>query len=128
MRITLSEPVLVAMGPESATTGWGPYQFPELSRLKDGRLLCNFNAGADSVTAYGDPRPYYVSSDEGQSWTPVSHSEVEQLEGLELPNGDLLRYISPKSIPVEGLPLPKPVLLSAVTRFWMELPFTGLTA
>ena len=38
MRIILSEPIVVAMGPESATTGWGPYQFPELVKLKDGRF------------------------------------------------------------------------------------------
>ena len=112
MRIILSEPIVVAMGPESATTGWGPYQFPELVKLKDGRLLYNFNAGEDSVTAYGNPRPYYISDDNGRNWRRICHEEVSHLEGVMLPGGDVLRFRELPSIPTEGLALPKPVCTS----------------
>ena len=42
MKLKISEPVVVAAGPESATTGWGVYQFPDIERLVDGRLMIAF--------------------------------------------------------------------------------------
>ena len=43
MRIKLSEPSIVAMGPCTETAGWGVYQFPDLWKLPDGRILYSFH-------------------------------------------------------------------------------------
>ena len=37
-RIELAEPVTVTLAPPKVR-GWGPYQFPSLARLPDGRAL-----------------------------------------------------------------------------------------
>ena len=110
MKIKLSDPVVISMGPESETTGWGPYQFPELTKTKDGRLLCSFNVGEDSVTAYGNPRPYFISSDRGQTWTQIPKDQALPLQGVTLPNGDVLTYLEYPSIPTEELALPQPIV------------------
>ena len=112
MKIKLSEPVVIAKGPETEKTGWGPYQFPELIKTKDGRLLCNFNVGEDSVTAYGNTRPYFISSDNGATWQQIPKSEAALLQGVLLPNGDVLHYHELPSIPLEGLDLPQPICTS----------------
>jgi hypothetical protein len=66
--IELSQPVTVAMAPPDVRR-WGPYQFPGLSRLPDGRILVSFHVEADSATAYGLPPARAVSADEGKTWT-----------------------------------------------------------
>lgn len=113
MKITLSEPTVVAMGPDSRTAGWGVYQFPELWQLTDGRLLYIFHDAADSVTTYGSEKPMRISNDHGKTWTPVTKREIDHLMGLPLPNGDLLRFVEPPSIPSDNLQLPEPLGISA---------------
>lgn len=112
MRIELSEPVIVAMGPDATTAGWGPYQFPYLWKAPDGRLLYTFNAGQDSVTAYGEEPICCISEDGGKSWKKVAKKEVDHLLGLQLPNGELLRFENQPSLPAEGMALPQPVATS----------------
>lgn len=112
MRIVLSEPVVVAMGPDATTAGWGPYQFPYLWKTPEGRLLYTFNAGQDSVTAYGEEPICCVSDDGGKSWQKVAVKEVQHLMGLSLPNGDLLRFENQPSLPMDGMALPQPVCTS----------------
>ena len=43
MKLQISEPVIISMGPDSRTAGWGPYQFPDLFFLPDGRLMTNWS-------------------------------------------------------------------------------------
>lgn len=112
MRITLSEPTVVAMGPCSETAGWGVYQFPYLWKLPDGRILYTFHDAADSVTTYGSEPIYRISDDNGSSWHSITAKEVSHLMGLTLPNGDILRFNSLPSIPLEGLALPEPIGVS----------------
>ena len=112
MRITLSEPTVVAMGPCSETAGWGAYQFPYLWKLPDGRILYTFHDAADSVTTYGSEPVYRVSDDNGSNWHSIDAQEVSHLMGLSLPNGDILRFHSLPSIPLEGLELPEPIGVS----------------
>lgn len=112
MRIELSAPVIVSMGPDATTAGWGPYQFPYLYKAPDGRLLYTFNPGLDSVTAYGEEKLCCISDDNGNTWQKVPYSEVQHLIGLQLPNGDLLRFENLPSLPVEGLHLPEPLCTS----------------
>lgn len=112
MRIELSEPVIVSMGPDATTAGWGPYQFPYLYKGPDGQLLYTFNAGLDSVTAYGQEPHCCVSNDGGKSWQKEPYSEVQHLLGLQLPNGERLRFENLPSLPAEDMELPEPLCTS----------------
>ena len=56
MRLNISEPILISMGPDSRKAGWGPYQFPEMKLLPDGRLLVLFNDRLDSEAVFGTER------------------------------------------------------------------------
>lgn len=109
MKLCISEPVLVAQGPDSRTSKWGSYQFPHISRLADGRFLCRFNSGADSEAAYGGEPTCSISDDEGKTWTPARYSEYNAINGMRLQNGDLIRFATDPSVPLEGLKLPAPI-------------------
>jgi hypothetical protein len=113
LRIELSEPVTVAMAsPE--IHGWGPYQFPGVARLPDGRIQVSFHVEADSAKAYGLPPARALSADEGKSWTLLPREEASQgatiswgSPPLRLPNGDVLTVKQLCSRPVAGLKLPE---------------------
>jgi len=64
------EPAVLVACSEPGETRWGWYQFPGLSRLPDGRILCAFNKAHDAVSAYGSATGKYISSDEGLNWKP----------------------------------------------------------
>lgn len=102
-RLALGEPVVVARGPRGLTR-WGPWQFPAIERLADGRLHVSFHIEADSAKAYGLPAGHAVSSDNGKTWQSVS--DVPPGGGLLLANGDLLRAVALRSRPLKDLSLP----------------------
>jgi hypothetical protein len=104
--IILHDPVVVSQAPVGLKE-WGPWQFPLVERLDDGRLLVNFNKEADSATAYGSPMGQAVSADEGATWREVPAPGI--VTGLRLPNGDLLRAFQRPSPPASGLNMPKPL-------------------
>lgn len=112
VRLELSDPVTVALAPPDVKD-WGPYQFPGLSRLPDGKILLSFHIGADSVTAYGLPPGRAVSADEGKTWTVLPPDTAATGLGLSngsppvrLPNGDLLSAKSIASRKVTEIKLP----------------------
>lgn len=72
--LRLSEPETVALAPADVR-GWGPYQFPGLERLPDGRIQASFHVEADSATAYGLPPVRAVSADEGKTWTVLRSTD-----------------------------------------------------
>jgi hypothetical protein len=104
--ITLGDPVVVSRGP-AGLTRWGPWQFPAIERLADGRLHVTFHVEADSATAYGLPVGHAVSADEGQTWQSIS--AAPETGGLLLANGDRLRAVALRSRPAAGLILPQPI-------------------
>ena len=107
MKLVLSDPVVVSAGPESATTGWGVYQFPDIERLADGRLMIAFADSADTVDAYGAERGCYVSSDEGKTWEKANERSLDPLRGLLLDNGERVQFIEQDSVTIpEGAQLP----------------------
>ena len=112
MHIKLSDPVIVSRGPNAETAGWGAYQFPDLWQMPDGRLLYSFHNAADSVTEYGAEPVFCVSEDKGKTWKQVQRNDIDHLMGLQLPNGDLLRFINQPSLPTEGMELPEPICTS----------------
>lgn len=105
MKLNISDPILISMGPESRKAGWGPYQFPEMKKLPDGRLLVAFNDRPDSEVAFGTERRCFVSADNGSNWEERSEQEFAHLSGTLLPNGDRLSFSEIRTIPAEGLDL-----------------------
>ena len=93
MKLKISDPIVVSRGPDSRTAGWGPYQFPSLSLLPDGRIVCTHSVGADSCTEYGKKVSgnCHVSKDGGKTWTPADEDEFRLTWGTLLPNGDRIR-------------------------------------
>ncbi len=100
--IVLHEPVVVSQAPADLRQ-WGPWQFPAVQRLPDGRLAVAFHVEADSATAYGMPRRVLLSADEGQSWQPAEAAVTDILTSklIKLPNGDLLRQVQQRSVAPE---------------------------
>ena len=107
-QITLGEPVLVHQAPVEVKE-WGPWQFPHLERLADGRIHLEFHVEADSVTAYGLPSRHALSADEGKSWEAVEGRDARG--GQLLPNGDRLLPIQLQSRNRDKVTLPEPVLV-----------------
>lgn len=107
MKLRISEPVIVSAGPESATTGWGVYQFPDLERLADGRLMIAFADSGDTIDAYGAERLCFTSADEGKTWQKANERALDPLRGILLDNGDRVQFIEQDSIRLEeGQQLP----------------------
>jgi hypothetical protein len=126
MKIILHDPVIVSQAPASVRA-WGPWQFPLLLPLKDGRLLLEFHQEADSALAYGLPVGQMISADGGSSWTEVPAPGL--MAGLRLPNGDELRAVQALSVPAAQLRLPAPIAhvpsshqLSYTYYHWDDLP------
>ena len=110
MKLRISDPIVVAAGPESATTGWGFYQFPDIERLSDGRLMIAYADSADTIDAYGAERGCYVSSDEGKTWIKANERALDPLRGLLLDNGDRVQFIEQDSVFItEDMVLPPAV-------------------
>lgn len=105
MKLNISEPILISMGPDSRTAGWGPYQFPEMKLLPDGRLLVLFNDRLDSEAVFGTERRCFVSADRGQTWTEDKEANFAGENGILLPNGDRVRFDELTSIPLENIDL-----------------------
>lgn len=102
MKLNISEPIIVSRGPDSQTAGWGPYQFPALTMLPDGRILCKHSVGADSCSEYGKKKKgnCHISEDGGHTWAPADLDDYALQRGILLPNGDRIRNESHRSIPV----------------------------
>lgn len=109
MKVIFSEPTLVAMGPDSRTAYWGPYQFPTVWKLEDGRLVYTFSADADSEAAYNAEQGCRVSEDMGKTWKPARERDFRDLIGIRAQNGDLVRFESCWSIPLDQVSLPQSI-------------------
>lgn len=92
-KVQLGEPVTVVLAPPNIR-GWGPYQFPVLERLPDGKIRISIHVEADSATAYGLPPLQAVSADEGKTWIvlpkekPANGTVFSVSTPVRLPNGD----------------------------------------
>jgi hypothetical protein len=108
MQIRLHDPVIVSQAPASLR-GWGPWQFPLLLRLGDGRLLLEYHCATDSAQSYGLPAGQCVSADGGATWQELPPPGITA--GLRLPGGEELRAIQKPSLPTSGLELPEPLAI-----------------
>jgi hypothetical protein len=93
MKITLSDPVIVAVSPpqygeDPAGRWWGFFQFPDLWRGNDGALYLAVNVGADSMAGRHEPTQFFASRDGGVSWQPVAYEATDRTrEIIALPTG-----------------------------------------
>ncbi len=112
MTMKLDDPIVAAVS-DVGETRWGFHQFPNLSRLPDGRIVLTWANAADASETHGDPAPCCVSRDDGRSWeayegslTPVrphfSVSKVYNDEYLVMPSAPYL------NVAEAGVRLPEP--------------------
>ncbi|MBT7860195.1 MAG: exo-alpha-sialidase [Gemmatimonadetes bacterium] len=100
MKIIQHDPVVVSQA-DPELRNWGPWQFPAIQRLPDGRLAVGYHVEADSATAYGKPPGLSICADEGQTWQPAGSEEIAVSSSAKifaLRNGDLFRQVPLRSV------------------------------
>jgi len=110
-KIHLDEPVIVSMAAPGETR-WGRHQFVRLSRYPEDKILLRFHAGADSVTAYGEDEPAFLSADSGHTWTPYEGEGFSATgSSFAVFNDEFLcvPHAVPFNVKAAGLNLPEPV-------------------
>ena len=119
LSMEIGDPVVVLQGGTWDECGWGPYQFPTLSRTRNGfiRYTCNGPAARDDIDGYeGEALPFgRISEDGGDTWRELT--QADEPCGAPLPDGK--EYIRPKN-------------KNAFTAPWLEkytpdAPAEGLT-
>jgi len=109
--VSLGDPVTVVQAPPEIRD-WGPYQFPGLERLPDGRIRVACQVGADSATAVGLPPLQAVSADDGKSWTVLplakdTRGSVSCTQApLSLSNGEKIQIKMLPPLKADTLQLP----------------------
>jgi hypothetical protein len=86
--LELGDPVVVAQGRPWDEVGWGPVQFPSLSRTDRGHLLCTWAIGADNIESYEESLGLpvgAVSEDGGRSWR--ARTDADRMVGFPMANG-----------------------------------------
>ena len=106
-QIAVGVPVFVSQA-SLGLRSWGPWQFPAIQRLPDGRLQIGYHVAADSATAYGIPPGGAISDDNGNTWTLMKPEETPYppswaSKTLILPNGDFLRQVQLRSVPLRDI-------------------------
>lgn len=100
MNIILHDPVVVSQA-DADLRNWGPWQFPAIQKLPDGRLAVGYHVEADSATAYGKPPGLAISSDGGNTWHPAGPDERQissSSKVFALGNGDLFQQVPLRSV------------------------------
>lgn len=67
MKLVLSDPVVVGQGPTLEESGWGPWQFPQLTKNDEGILFASVNLGEDNWASKGG-LALFKSCDNGSTW------------------------------------------------------------
>lgn len=109
--VELESPVIVTQGDTYEKLFWGPIQFPKLSYSSGGNIICTWNTGADSITAYEECNDGWlyggmISSDGGETWHP--RTKNENSKGVTMSNGK-------EYVPCEGVNAYVPNWLSKYT-------------
>ena len=103
--VHLGEAHIVSQAPVSIRN-WGPWQFPQIERLADGRIHIWFHVEADSALAYGKDTRHAISADECETWTETEGYPIGSGIGVE--SGDRIRIHAERSVPADGLGLGSP--------------------
>lgn len=106
--IKLGNPVVIAQSEPlpKDQDNWGPFQFPAIERMADGRLHAEYHIRKDSAKAYGMSKGHAVSADEGKTWSPIDENQT--VGGILLKNGDRLRLKYLPAVDASNLILPEP--------------------
>jgi hypothetical protein len=105
LKIRLSQPVIIDSADKEM--GWGFFQFPNLGRTIDNKLVAEWNMQPDAASAYGmGGNGRAVSADGGKSWQSYE-KDTDPLFGVPLKNGDLIRITTPKALKTSELKLPE---------------------
>ena len=70
-QLIFGEPVVVAQGPTWEEAGWGPYQFPAIQSLPDGRIAVSYSAAQDRAEDYARSGLVHIGGS-GKTWQAVS--------------------------------------------------------
>lgn len=96
-RLELGDPVVVAQGDTYEKLMWGPYQFPHLTKTRQGDVYLTFNGpdAQDDIAGYeGEAAPFgAVSGDGGVTWRPLTAAD----EPVGIPMADGREYLPPKA-------------------------------
>ena len=119
MKLKVHEKKLIVLGCTHEENDWGHYQFPQIFKLQDGTLCVSIHMAEDSARAYGSERPFFVSRDEGNTWTPVKE-DMRPKCGLTLPDGKILSPISRTAVNVAHMKESK--LFEVANGFLPDMP------
>ena len=95
MKIEVGKELLIVQGMTPEEDPWGAYQFPHPYRLADGRIAVAVHVSADDIKSFGNTNRWFVSSDNGESFSETDPS-IDAECGTLLANGDRL-YFPPES-------------------------------
>ncbi|MBO5644803.1 MAG: exo-alpha-sialidase, partial [Lentisphaeria bacterium] len=95
MKIEVGKELLIVQGMTPEEDPWGAYQFPHPYRLADGRIAVAVHVSADDIKSFGNTNRWFVSSDNGESFSEADPS-IDAECGTLLANGDRL-YFPPES-------------------------------
>ena len=115
MKVKIGKPILIYSPPNTpAINQWGVYSIPKMWKEPDGSLVVRFNGEKDDgLTKQCVPNLYFISKDNGESWTLAENAEnkydLSVLMGINPPyltckNGEILsvRY-KDNCLPIQGV-------------------------
>ncbi len=106
-QIILNEPNIIVVADKPYS--WGYYQFPTISRLKDGSLHADWSMHADAIESYGlNLVGSSISYDGAKTWKR-GFPDSSLITGYKVPNGDIIRVFDPKPVKVSELKMPEPL-------------------
>ena len=74
MNIKVGPEKLIVQGIRPEEELWGAYQFPRPFRLADGRIAVAVHVTADDIKSFGNTNRWFVSSDNGCTWSEADPS------------------------------------------------------
>lgn len=95
MRMILGEEKVIIRGVTFEENDWGKYQFPTPYNA-NGRLFVSVHVEDDTIVVTGNPKLWFESVDNGETWIEVSAQTATEACGLKLKNGDRIYF------PVDG--------------------------
>ena len=107
MKIKVGEEKIIVFSPKMEQMMWGPYEFPEIGRMPDGRLIVKWHLGEDTLADLCKVPGYAVSDDEGETWKSLDISKeplgefTEVFLGTRLPNGEYIQVYKGKNVPID---------------------------
>lgn len=120
MRLKIGPEHVIARGCRLEENPWGSWQFPHAYHV-DGRLLVSVHVSKDDINSFGNPRRWYESLDQGETWKEIS-MENEACCGLLCPNGDRIYFPQESGISLKDYHMPDWGMLTPGYDFTEQAP------